>query len=208
MTRVYTYGSQEVTVPAGESIAVYTTGDGKARVFQKIGFTNQPEAFDELGTVEDQETVFGPFTVATDVRIDTGVDQVLYEVGSSPSVPLIEKSLNGSGLLSYTATRNTIADAGTVTVEQHRQLSLYQDASGGNVTMTSATGAQLDAAFPNLKTGEAIPQYHSSNDGTNTSTIAGGTGVTLVGSGAVINTGGQYLLIKTGTATYDLVRAG
>ena len=208
MTRVYTYGSQEVTIPAGESIAVYTTGDGKAKVFQKVGFTNQPEAFNLLGTVEDQETVFGPFANETDVRIDTGVDEVLYEVGSSPSVSLIQKALNGSGLLSYTATRNTIADAATITVEQHRQLVLFQDASAGNVTMTTATAADLDAAFPNLKVGEAIPQYQASNHPTNTSTISGGTGVTLVTFGQASQNGAQYLLMKTGTATYDLVRVG
>ncbi len=85
---------------------------------------------------------------------------------------------------------------------------LYQDASGGNVTMTTRTGTQLAAAFPDMSVGDALPQYVASNHASNTSTISGGTDVTLVGSGAVINTGGSFLLIKTAATTFDLVRVG
>ena len=104
--------------------------------------------------------------------------------------------------------RNTIANAGTVTVAQTRDGILYQDASGGAVTMTSPTGANLDTEFPDLATGEALQVFHASNHATNTSTIAGGVGVTLVGSGAVTSTGGQYVLVRTGASAYDLVRCG
>lgn len=106
------------------------------------------------------------------------------------------------------ATRTTIADAGTITVAQLKLLVLYQDASGGNVTMTTPTGTAIDAAYPGIATGHVIPLHVASNHATNTSTISGGTGVTLVGSGAVTQLGGSFLFIKTGTATYDLVRVG
>lgn len=108
----------------------------------------------------------------------------------------------------YPITRSTIADAGTVTDAQHRGLVLYQDASGGSVTMTTRTGTQLAAAFPDLGVGDAVSQFLASNHATNTSTIAGGTDVTLVGSGAVTQTGGQFLLVKTAATTFDLVRVG
>jgi hypothetical protein len=104
--------------------------------------------------------------------------------------------------------RQTIANAGTISDAETIAGVLYQDASGGNVTMTTRTGTQLASAFPGLATGEYVKLHCASNHATNTSTIAGGTDVTLVGSGAVTNTGGQFLLIKTGATTFDLVRVG
>lgn len=114
----------------------------------------------------------------------------------------------GLSAVVYGVVRSTVSNAGTVTDAQHRGMVLYQDASVGNVTMTTRTAAQLDSAFPDLVTGQAIQQFVASNHATNTSTIAGGTGVTLVGSGAVTQLGGSFLLVKTGTAAYDLVRVG
>lgn len=102
----------------------------------------------------------------------------------------------------------TVANGGTLTEAQHRGQCIYQDASGGNVTCTTLTGTLLAAALPNLPTGGFIMLYHASNHGANTSTLSGGTDVTLVGSGAVINTGGTYILRKTAATTFDLVRVG
>jgi len=59
-----------------------------------------------------------------------------------------------------------------------------------------------------MAVGNAISIFCASNDATNTSTIAGGTDVSLVGSGAVTQTGGTFLLIKTAATTFDLVRVG
>lgn len=105
-------------------------------------------------------------------------------------------------------TRSTVTNAGTLTAAQTRGRVLYQDASGGNVTMTTRTGTETAADFPELRVGDAVQLFLASNHASNTSTIAGGTDVTLVGSGAVINTGGQFLLIKTAATTFDLVRVG
>lgn len=114
----------------------------------------------------------------------------------------------GSAAFALNVVRSTIADAGTITDAQTRGQVLYQDASGGSVTMTTRTGTQLAAAFPDMTTGNAVMIFVASNHATNTSTIAGGTDVTLVGSGAVTQTGGTFLLIKTGATTFDLVRVG
>jgi len=130
--------------------------------------------------------------------------------GGTAGVPgsVFIKGTAGSAAFGLNVVRNTISNAGTVTVAQHRAHVLYQDASGGNVTMTAALGTGLDTAFPDAQTGTCIMQFVASNHATNTSTIAGNTGTTLVGSGAVTQTGGQFLLIKTGVGTWDLVRVG
>lgn len=121
----------------------------------------------------------------------------IVRVGGTNPVPLAQN-----------LARNTVSNGGTVTVAQVRGGVLYQDASGGNVTMTSPTAGNLDTAFPDLATGHALMLYVCSNHATNTSTISGGTGVTLVGSGAVTQTGGTFILHRTGSAAYDLVRVG
>ncbi len=118
--------------------------------------------------------------------------------------------LFANGVPARSVSRATVAGSGTVTAAQVAAGIVSQDASGGNVTMTSPTAALLDAAFGGkLEVGDAIPFFVSGNHATNTSTIAGGTGVTLVGSGAVVNTGGSFLFVKTAaTPTFDLVRVG
>jgi len=130
--------------------------------------------------------------------------------GGTAGVPGVTKlgGVAGANAFALNVARNAITDTATLTDAQHRAQVIFQDASGGAVTCTTRTGTQLAAAFPDLAVGNAIALYHASNHASNTSTISGGTDVTLVGSGAVINTGGQYLLIKTAATTFDLVRVG
>lgn len=114
----------------------------------------------------------------------------------------------GKAPFALNVTRSTIANAATITDLQTAGQVLYQDASGGNVTMTTRTGTQLAAYFAGMATGNAVQIFCASNHASNTSTISGGTDVTLVGSGAVTQTGGSFLLIKTAATTFDLVRVG
>jgi hypothetical protein len=139
-----------------------------------------------------------------------GTVSVVPTVGAGSGIAGMVKLgiATGTAAWGFGCARSTIADAGTLTDAQHRSMVIYQDASGGVVTCTTRTGTQLAAAFPDMSVGDAVPLYHASNHATNTSTVSGGADVTLVGSGAVVNTGGQYLMIKTAATTFDLVRVG
>ena len=117
-------------------------------------------------------------------------------------------TLPASGRILPTYTRTTISDAATIADAEMAGGILFQSASGGNVTMTTRTGTQMAAAFPSMVVGSGRPLHVASNHASNTSTIAGGTDVTLVGSGAVTNLGGTFMLIKTAATTFDLVRVG
>jgi hypothetical protein len=134
--------------------------------------------------------------------------------GGAAGVPgMVKIAIGGTpGIAPFalSTVRNVIANAATITAAQMRAHVLFQDATAAaaDVSMTTRTGAQLAADLPAMAVGNAVPIYHSSNDAVFTSTIVAGAGVTLVGFGAVIRTGGQYLLIKTGGATFDLVRVG
>lgn len=110
--------------------------------------------------------------------------------------------------VAFNLLRSTISGGATISDAQLRGGVLYQDASSGSVTMTTRTGTQIAAAFPDLAIGNALVIRCASNHASNTSTISGGTDVTLVGSGAITQTGGTFLLIKTGATTFDLVRVG
>lgn len=105
-------------------------------------------------------------------------------------------------------TRATVANSATISAANLRGRILYQDASGGNVGMTTRTGTQIAGDFPEMRTGDALVFYVASNHASNTSTITAGTDVTAVGSMAVINTGGTFALVKTAATTFDLVRIG
>ena len=193
---IYPEGTVTVTVPVGEKIAI-SCKDGTAIVFYSTFPVGSPETFYEQTRVTNAETVLGTFTSDVHIRIDAGLTNVSYAVGEDPAI-IEDKAV----------TRSTIADTATLTVPQHQGLCVYQDASAAAVTMTTLTGTELAGAFTDIDVGESVPLYHASNHATNTSTLSGGVDVTLVGSGAVTNSGGQYLLIKTAATTFDLVRVG
>lgn len=83
---VYANGVQTVIVPATQSIAVSAIGDNPATVYQDVGYPNIPAAWRLIGTVLNTETVFGPFTPVTNIRIEAGANPIYYEVGASPVV--------------------------------------------------------------------------------------------------------------------------
>jgi hypothetical protein len=110
--------------------------------------------------------------------------------------------------LTEKVTRSTVSDAAVVSAAQLAGGVLYQSASGGNVSMTTRTGTQIAGDLPSMRIGDARRIYCASNHASNTSTLSPGTDVTAVGSGAVTQTGGNFLLIKTAATTFDLVRVG
>jgi hypothetical protein len=128
-----------------------------------------------------------------------GTDGIVYV--ANPSTPVC-----ATGAADQTAA--TVANGGTISAGQHRGQQVFQDASGGAVTMTTATATALNAALPGLPNGGFIHLHVTSNHATNTSTLSGGTGVTLYGSGAVINTGGTFILRKVSSSAFDLLRVG
>lgn len=226
MEKVFPYGSQTATVSAGDSVGIFTAGEAKLYYRRAEGGSY----FYFVQKIEGEQILVTPPSGVVEIRIDARAEEVIFDVGTSPEVGeffpeflaaasdlgykiisddvVVVGNEDGSSVVSPNVERNTIADAGTITVGEHRNQVLFQDASGGSVTMTTATATELATEFSTLEVGNCISQYVASNHATNTSTISGGTGVTLVGSGAVTNTGGTFLLVKTDVTTFDLVRVG
>jgi hypothetical protein len=117
--------------------------------------------------------------------------------------------IHENGTLFFLASaKQTVANAGVISAANLRSGLITQDASGGAVTMSTRTAAQIVQDFPDWQIGEGIIFFVYGNHATNTSTIAGGVGVTLIGGATVTTTGGTFLLTRTGAATFDLIRVG
>jgi len=197
-TKINKNGSTIITLTTGQKVAIQANHGTAVVFYSTYPIANYPESYYEQTRITNTETVLGAFANDRHIRIDAIDNDVYYTVGLTPTVSDEVVSI----------TRSTVTNAATLTAAQMQGLCLYQDASGGVVTMTTLTGTLTASAFPDLAIGESVKIYHSSNHATNTSTLSGGVDVTLVGSGAVTALGGQYLLIKTAATTFDLVRVG
>lgn len=78
--------------------------------------------------------------------------------------------------------------------------------SDAGLTVTTATGALIDAAIPNARVGACfdLTINNANNSGaSSTVTVTAGTGVTLFGSGTVARNGANtYRFVRTAEATY------
>jgi hypothetical protein len=164
----------DIVIPAAESIAVATRDT--AQVHQVTGFANQPTLVAKIGTVQDGQTVFGPYTDGTTVRIHAQAGPVYYQVGVAPVVTELKGlrlqeapfALNATGALTAAGIMSGIVTSTTA----------------AGVTATLATGAVMDLA------GEfAVDDsfdWSVVNTGGFTFTVTASAGHTIVGTATVI----------------------
>lgn len=135
---VYPNGKAEITIPAGESIAVYTKGI--ANVYREVGYPNHPTTISLLGVVDNEQTVFGSYSGGATIIIDGGAALTYYEVGSAPQV------MDRLGeVVQVTPIAKTVAVTLTVT-ELLNGIIVGEHAAGAAQAYTVPTGTLLDAA--------------------------------------------------------------
>ena len=194
-------GTVTVTVPAGGSIAVFS--QGQVSVSQVTTPPNFPNRVVPIGTVAPNvQSVFGPFTNATDVVLDaSGGVEVLYEVGTAPQVQqfrLLAPQQVAPGALNATGTlTGQLCLTGIVT-----------STTAAAVTATLDTGAALDVKSA-WNVNDSF-DWAVINTGPNTFTVTqAASGHTVVGAGAVATgTSGQFRTRKTAAATFVTYRLG
>lgn len=135
---IYEQGTAEITVPATESIAVFTRGS--AKVYQKVGYPTFPETVSLLGTVSAGQTVFGAYASGATIIIEAGAAEVFYEVGFSP---LVAQTINTQYQPAPTA--KTVAVTLTI-AELLTGIITGTHAAGATAAYTLPTGALTDAA--------------------------------------------------------------
>ena len=193
-------GVVTVSVPAGESIAVFC--QGTCTVSRTQGYPNYPSQTSLIGTVNNGQTVFGSYASGADIVLEaTGGVQVLYEVGVSPQVQqqrLLAPVQVAPGVLNATGTLTAaLCLTGLVT-----------STTAAAVVATLDTGATVDLASA-WAVNDSF-DWAVVNTGGNAFTVtAAATGHTVVGAGAVAaTTSGQFRTRKTAADTFVTYRLG
>jgi uncharacterized protein YaiE (UPF0345 family) len=193
---VYSQGRVEVTIPATESIAVYT--QGTAQVYRELGYPNVPSTLSLLGTVENEQTVFGAYASGATIIIEAGAAPVYYSVGVGPvtDVVLQAKVQGAPGVLNATGTLTAaMLAAGLVT-----------STTAAAVTATLDTGTVIDAAL-DLSIDQSFDWSAINTGGANAFTVTASAGHTIVGSGTVAaSSSGHFRTRKTAADTFVTYR--
>ena len=93
---IYPKGTADITVPAGQSIAISNFGGGIAQIYYLITAANAPPAFQFQQTLENSSVTLGAFSAETIVRIEANNSKVIYDVGVSPDTGIGDAdTLNG-----------------------------------------------------------------------------------------------------------------
>lgn len=194
---VYPNGTASVTIPATESIAVFTIGT--ASVYQVVGYPNVPSTQDLLGVVTGGQTVFGAYASGATIVIEAGAAPVYYAVGVAPMADAVLGSRPQPTPVAVNVTGAVSAAA----------------ILGGIVTSTTA--AAVDGTVPTGTVMEAASEW-AVNDSVDWSVIATGANAftvtaaadhTLVGAAAVASgTSGLFRTRKTATGVFVTYRIG
>lgn len=194
---IYANGNATITIPATESIAVYSKGT--ATVYRDVGYPNVPSTRDLIGTVSNTQTVFGAYASGAAIYIDAGASPVFYEVGVSPQV---------QGLLDSQIQATPVAVNVTGAVSAIAML-------GGIVTSTTA--AAVAGTIPTGTVMDASSEFAINDSfdwsviatGANAFTVTAATGHTIVGTAAVATTtSGLFRTRKTAANTFVTYRIG
>lgn len=191
-TIVYPQGSSgEITIPATESIAVYSKGT--ASVYRKIGYPNVPATVSLLGVVTAGQTVFGAYASGATIIVEAGAAGAEYAVGVGPVTDSILRSkVQGApGTLNATGTLTAALIAtGIVT-----------STTAAAVAATLDTGAVMDAAF-DMAIGDSF-DWSVITTGANAFTVTASSGHTVVGNMVVASgKAGLFRTRKTAAATF------
>ena len=188
-------GNVSVTIPANESIAVYT--QGQALVSRTTSFANYPAQTTVIGTVTNGQTVFGSYTSGAVIVIDAvGGQPVYYEVGTTPVVQ--QGRLNAQVQVAPAV----IADGGSM-------IATGADILTGIVTATPTTGrnvqlptgANMDLASE-FAVGDSV-DWSLITLAAFALTITANTGHTIVGAAATAGTSGAAARFRTRKTAAD-----
>lgn len=190
---VYPNGRKEVTLSAGESIAVYC--QDKCDVYRKIGYPNFPNSLSLLGTVNNGETLFGPYASGAIIVLAPAAAPATYDTGLDPVV-LSQRQSQSQG------TPGVLNATGALTAAMI-QSGIVTSTTAAAVAGTLPTGAVMDTEMENMQIGASF-DWSVVTTGANAFTVtAAASGHTVVGNMVVAaGKAGMFRTRKTATATY------
>jgi len=195
-SKVYPFGKVEFAVIANQKVSAYSKAP--ARIYYKVGFPNQPDAWALLKSLEaEEEYVSAALSAATVIRIEAGGSEVLYQLGTDSQLPELRSgvkqptpvAVNVTGAVSAAAILGGIVTSSTAAA----------------VAGTIPTGAVMDAAAQ-LAVDEAV-DWSVINTGPSTFTVTAAADHTIVGAAAVVTgTTGRFRTRKTAANTFVTYR--
>ena len=188
-------GEATVTIPAGESIAVFT--QGQAQVSRTLGFPNYPDQTTLIGTVTNGQTVFGSYSSGATIVVESvGAQPVFYEVGTAPQVQ------QGRLDIQVQEAPTNIADGGSMAFPAASLLNGIVTATptaGRNIQLP--TGAALDAVSE-FAIGDSF-DWSLITLAAFALTITVNTNMTIVGAPATAATSGAAARFRTRKTAAD-----
>lgn len=180
---VYPNGYAVFTVPASQYLNVTSSGSGNARVYQQLGgpSANGVARYSEMtgSPLSNIETVFGPFTTGTIVKVESQADFAYYSVGANGvAYPCIRPGVKQAIYMAAPVTETVSVTA--LSSDLINGTIVYTNAGGSTANYTLPTGTLLDAAT-NLQIGQAFDWSII-----NLSTVSGSTVTVVAGSGHTI----------------------
>jgi hypothetical protein len=191
-------GSAQVTLTAGQSIALYSLA--QVQVFELVGFPNYPVQ-ESLEATFTGYQILGPYADGATLAISPGPGDVLYSIGVAPVV---------SGV-AYQGAPTTQNAAGTLTSAQ---------VISGIITTTQTTGATIAVLLPNGADMDDASQFDinqyfdwaliNNSTGSNTVTITNAASGNNISGPAVvaITTAALFRTRKTAADTFVTYRIG
>ena len=190
---VYPNGSKTITLAANESISVQSVG--KCQVFRVLGYPNMPSTESLLGTVNNGETLFGPYTSGATIIVRPGAAEAAYETGLNPVV-LAQRAAFTQG------TPGVLNATGALTAAMMLS-GIVTSTTAAAVAGTVPTGTVLDTEVEGMQIGSSFDWSVINTGGTNAFTVTAATGHTLVGDAVVLAlTSAMFRTRKTAAATY------
>jgi hypothetical protein len=189
------YTSATIVVPASSAIAVWSATTYV--VLTQGSFANYPTPVPQVAFNAAGAYTSSVYTVATTVTIQAGGSPLYYNVGTGP---VVNERPN------YQGTPGTLNATGTLTAAL-MQSGIVTSTTAAAVAATTDTAALIDAAST-FAVGDSFEFAVINTGGTNAFTVSGGTGVTLVGSGAVaLSSSARFRVLKTAaTPTFSVYR--
>lgn len=192
-------GTVTVALTAGESIAVFS--QGYADVSRVLGFPNYPDQVQVLGSVNNNQVVFGPYASGASIILEaSGGMPVQYETGTAPAVKQLGR---GAGQFVSVSAVNA-----TATLTPANLLGqIITSTTAAAVTGTLPTGAILEASA-DYANGDNFDWTVINTGATNTFTVAAAaSGHTVVGNMVVaLSSSASFRTVRTGVATFVTYR--
>ena len=166
-------GTQVITVPSGQSVAIGYFGAGSANVYQLVASPNHPNSIQFLQAVSNGVTVLGPFANGGTLTIDNGPAELEYAIGASITASALTKVPIVPGTGTVQAFTDTSGAPGAATINTPRGRFAFAATSGAaGIVITNPLCVATSTVLVTLAAGDATAFAARATPGAGSFTVA------------------------------------